>query len=191
MTLADILIAELEREAAPTRKALERVPDDKLTWRPHEKSMTLGQLAQHIATIPGGIAQMSLADTFDMSNFSKPPELESAAALVPTWEKNVAKAKDILSELDDETMRKNWSLTKGGQTVIAVPRIGLFRTDSPEPPLPPSRTANGLPAAPEHSGSVDLRTECGRESVRLGRQTGGQRGATRGLRLRRGRKEYR
>ena len=73
MPIADMLISELEREAKTTRRVLERVPDDKLTWKPHVKSMTLGRLALHVATIPGSISGMARLDSYDVENFSEPP----------------------------------------------------------------------------------------------------------------------
>ena len=79
MALADSLIMELEQEAKTTRRVLDRVPGDKLTWKPHDKSMTLGSLAQHVATIPGHIAEIGASDTVAVESFSKPPEPESAA----------------------------------------------------------------------------------------------------------------
>jgi len=82
MPLADMFIRELELEAKTTRRVLERVPDDKLTWKPHTKSMTLRQLAQHVATIPGGVSAMARLDGYDVEKFSEPPQLETTAAIV-------------------------------------------------------------------------------------------------------------
>jgi uncharacterized damage-inducible protein DinB len=128
MSLGSTLIAELEREARTTRILLERVPDEKLGWKPHEKSMTLGQLAQHVATIPGGIATIGSLDSYDITNFTKPPEPESSAELVATLDENVAKAKSILGGMDDAALMQSWSLTKAGEPVMILPRVGLFRT---------------------------------------------------------------
>jgi uncharacterized damage-inducible protein DinB len=72
MTMIEALIQELEREAQTTRRVLERVPDDKFGWKPHEKSMTLGQLAMHIATTPGTVAEIAQHDSFPIPQFTQP-----------------------------------------------------------------------------------------------------------------------
>jgi uncharacterized damage-inducible protein DinB len=127
MPIANALIMELEQEAKTTRALLARVPDDKLTWKPHDKSMTLGELALHIATAPGGTAQAGALDGFDYGNFSKPPEPESAAAIVAAFDEGIARAKAILGGLDDAAMAGTWSLVRDGQPVMSVPRAGFFR----------------------------------------------------------------
>jgi uncharacterized damage-inducible protein DinB len=128
MTIADTLIMELEREAKTTRRVLERVPNDKLTWKPHVKSMSLAQLAQHVATIPGGMAGIAKFDGYDVEKFSAAPEPASAAAIVATFDENVAQAKDALRATDDAAMMKDWSFRMGGQPIMTIPRIGLYRT---------------------------------------------------------------
>ncbi len=128
MTLADILTGELEREAQTTRRVLERVPTDKLTWKPHVKSMSLGQLAQHVATIPGGISGMARLDSFDVEKFAAPPQLESTAAIVAAFEENIAQAKTNLAATDDAAMMANWSFNMGGKPIMTLPRIGVYRS---------------------------------------------------------------
>jgi len=128
MSLADTLIMELDQEAKATRAILARVPDDKLAWKPHVKSMSLGYLAQHIATMPGGAAQMGSLDTVDFATFSPPPEPESAAAIVATFEAGVAQAKAILAGMDEATLLKNWSVTRDGRCIMSLPRIGFYRS---------------------------------------------------------------
>ena len=128
MTLADILTGELEREAQTTRRVLERVPTDKLAWKPHVKSMSLGQLAQHVATISGGISAMAKFDSFDVEKFAAPPQLESTAAIVAAFDASVAQAKADLAATDDIAMMKTWSFNRGGQPIMTVPRIGVYRS---------------------------------------------------------------
>jgi uncharacterized damage-inducible protein DinB len=128
MTIADTLIAELEREAQITRRVLERVPTDKLAWKPHAKSMSLGRLAQHVATIPGFISGIARFDSFDIEKFSQPPELESTAAILAAFDENIAEAKTNLGATDDAAMMKNWSFNMGGKPVMPLPRIGVYRT---------------------------------------------------------------
>lgn len=123
------LIAELEQEAQTTRRQLERVPDEHLEWRPHPKAMTLGQLALHVATIPGALAGLSALDGFDAAGMDfTPASPASSADLVPALEESVAGATAFLGGLDDEGCAAPWSLTNGGTAVFTVPRIGLVRS---------------------------------------------------------------
>src|SRR5947209_7366329 len=97
---AHALIRELEKEAPATRRLIERVPDDRLSWRPHPKSMSIAQLANHIAVIPGGIARMSQLDGMDVSTRNlEPAPGESRAALLATLEESLATARDVLARL--------------------------------------------------------------------------------------------
>jgi uncharacterized damage-inducible protein DinB len=128
MPLADMFIKELELEAKTTRRVLERIPDDKLAWKPHVKSMTLRQLAQHVATIPGGISAMARHDGYDVEKFSEPPPLETTAAIVAAFDESVAQAKADLAATDDAAMMKGWSCRMGGNPIMTIPRIGVFRT---------------------------------------------------------------
>jgi uncharacterized damage-inducible protein DinB len=128
MSLADTLIMELEQEAQTTRRVLARVPDDKLTWKPHPKSMCLGELAQHVATIPGSISGMASLDGYDVENFTAQPQPESAVALVATLDRNVAQAKAALSATVDADMMTSWSFRMGGRPLMTLPRIGVYRT---------------------------------------------------------------
>ena len=128
MPIADMLISELEREAKTTRRVLERVPDAKLTWKPHVKSMTLGRLAQHVATIPGNMSGMARLDSYDVEKFSEPPALESTAAILAAFEESVAQAKTDLAATDDAAMMKDWSFNMGGKPIMTVPRIGVYRS---------------------------------------------------------------
>ncbi len=123
------LIAELEQEAQTTRRQLERVPHELLEWRPHPKAMTLGQLALHVATIPGALAGLSALDGFDAAGMDfTPVSPASSAELVPALEESVAGAKAFLGSLDDDRAAAPWALTNGGTAVFTVPRIGLVRS---------------------------------------------------------------
>ena len=128
MPLADMFIRELEMEAKTTRRVLERVPDDKLTWKPHPKSMSLRQLAQHVATIPGNVSGMAKFDGYDVEKFSEPPALESTAAILAAFEESVAQAKPNLAATDDAAMMKDWSFKMNGNPIMTIPRIGVYRT---------------------------------------------------------------
>ena len=128
MSIAQSLIPELEQEAATTRRVLERVPADKLDWRPHPKSMSLGQLSLHVATTPGQVAEMAALDEMPMPEFGAQPAAESAQQLIPALDEAVAKAKTILGGLDDNRVMADWKVVKDGQVMMAMPRIAVLRT---------------------------------------------------------------
>jgi len=127
MRLVDAVIAELDQEADATRRVLERTPDDKLSWRPHPKSMSLGQLALHIATTPGGVAAIAAMDSVEAPDFAR-PEPGSKAEVLDALEQSLRSARAFLHNLDDERAGAPWSLTRAGKPVFTVPRIGLVRT---------------------------------------------------------------
>src|SRR4030095_9867558 len=107
MTIIESLLQELEQEAQTTRRVLERVPGDRLAWKPHDKSMSLGQLALHIATTPGGIAEISQISPFPVPTCEH-PSATSAAELLPALEESLEKARTILRTLDDADLAKLW-----------------------------------------------------------------------------------
>ena len=101
------MLNEFREEAAITKRILERVPEAKLTWKPHEKSMALGQLAWHVATIPGGIARIAQQDSFDALNASfVPPQPKSKQEIMTAYEQSVQGAEQFLSGLTDESARQ-------------------------------------------------------------------------------------
>ena len=127
MSAIDLLIQELEQETQTTRRVLERVPGDRLTWKPHDRSMSLGQLALHIATVPGAIAEISRISPFPIPEFLQ-PSASSAAELVPALEQSVTKAKTIPREMNDADLSKIWRVVDGEREVMAIPIGALFRT---------------------------------------------------------------
>jgi uncharacterized damage-inducible protein DinB len=123
------LLNEFREEVAITRRLLERVPTDKLAWKPHVKSMTLGQLAWHVATIPGGIARIAQQDSFDvLSGSFVPPQPASLQEIVAAYEQAVPGAEKFLAELTDEHAQANWRLMKGDRELFHQPRINVVRT---------------------------------------------------------------
>src|SRR3954454_17070136 len=100
ITVNDI-VQELEQEAQATRRVLERLPGDKLAWKPHPKSMSLGQLAMHVANLPGAIAEVSTAPSFDVSTPVPRPEADSTAQVLETFEASMGRARMILAAMDD------------------------------------------------------------------------------------------
>ena len=127
MKIIDGLLAELEQEATTTRRVLERIPQAHLTWKPHPKSMSLGQLALHVATVPGNVAEIAAVDTVPTPPAFIQPEAASSAELVPALTESVAKAKRALGGFDDAKMGAMWRLQNGGQDVMAMPRVAFVR----------------------------------------------------------------
>jgi uncharacterized damage-inducible protein DinB len=125
MPIAQELLSEFEIQAPFTRKFLERVPESKLTWKPHEKSMTLGQLAYHLASVPAGIARFvetnpaAAPEKFDF------PQPASVAEILKTHDEGVAIVHSALSKFDDSAMKETWRMTAGNRDVLATPR-GIF-----------------------------------------------------------------
>ena len=127
MTMTDSLIEELKQEAGATRRVLERVPEDELSWTPHPKSMSLGQLALHVAQTPGGVAELLSDPTGEVPNFSTRPQAASRAELLATLDESVAKATAKLSSWGDQGLATEWRLVRGAETLMALPRGGMVR----------------------------------------------------------------
>jgi len=127
MAIIEGLLAELEQEAATTRRVLERIPQEHLTWKPHPKSMSLGQLALHVATVPGNVAEIAAVDTVPTPPAFTQPEAATAAELVPALAESVEKAKRALGGFDDAKMSTMWRLQNGGRDVLAMPRVAFVR----------------------------------------------------------------
>jgi uncharacterized damage-inducible protein DinB len=127
MNLIDGLLAELEQEAQTTRRVLERIPQAHLSWKPHPKSMSLGQLALHVATVPGNVAELAAIDTVPEPPKFVQPEAVMASELVPALAESVARAKRALGGFDDARMGAMWRLQSGGRDIIAMPRAAFVR----------------------------------------------------------------
>jgi uncharacterized damage-inducible protein DinB len=122
-----MLLKELEQEAKTTRRVLERVPNDKLGFKPHEKSWTLGQLALHVARLPGGIADLSASSPAQAPGFNQ-PSAKDAAELIPVFEASLARARQVLGGATDDELKADWVLMNGDQEIWRVPRVGLLRS---------------------------------------------------------------
>jgi uncharacterized damage-inducible protein DinB len=129
MSLSEPIAAELQREAATTRRMLERVPEGKLAWRPHEKSMTLGRLAGHIAELPSLVASVVTRDEVDFAegNF-QPFTASNSAELLERFDKNIAAAVEALKGQPDEHLLKTWRLRNGEQVFFELPRVAVLRS---------------------------------------------------------------
>ena len=127
MKISDVLIAELEQEAHATRRVLQRVPQAKLSWKPHARSMSLGQLALHVATIPGNVAALVTNDTVPEPPAFIQPEATTSAELVPALEASLAQARSIVAGFDDARMNATWRLLYDGTELMALPRAAMLR----------------------------------------------------------------
>jgi uncharacterized damage-inducible protein DinB len=132
MAIAESILPEFDHETATTRTLLERVPADKADWKPHVKSMSLGQLAMHIANLPRWAAIALERTQFDTNPpdgtrpLSAPPE--SAQGVLETYDENVAAARALLARTTDGEFMVQWTLKNGGKTMFSMPRIAVFRS---------------------------------------------------------------
>lgn len=126
--LADAYQQELQREGAATRRLLERVPNDRLAWRPHPKSMTVGRLALHTAEIPGWVNTILANDVFDFGTMEYVPrEPESTEEILSTFDQKLAAALAALAEASDEHVRGHWRVQRNGEVMFDLPRFAHFR----------------------------------------------------------------
>jgi uncharacterized damage-inducible protein DinB len=123
------MMSEIQQEGVITKRVLERVPGDKLSWRPHPKSMSLGQLALHIATIPGNLSKLAQLEGFDASaaNFD-PPAPNNANEILTALDTSLKAAEEYLGGVSESAVMGNWCLTSKGKEVFIIPRVGLLRT---------------------------------------------------------------
>ena len=131
MPISQMLLPEFDHEMANTRKTLDRVPDDKLDWKPHEKSFSLGGLATHLANIPSWTAHTFDRDELDIAPPGEPPfrlkEVKSHDELLDAFDKNVASARAALEAASDENWQGKWSLLHGGNPIFTLPRTAVMR----------------------------------------------------------------
>jgi uncharacterized damage-inducible protein DinB len=126
LTIQDLL-QELEQEAHATRRVLERIPDDQLDWKPHEKSMTFGELAMHVANLPGAIAEISTRD-FDVKTVIPRPSATSSAQLFVVLEDSLKRAKRLLGAMADADLASPWRMVNGDREVLSMRRGELLRS---------------------------------------------------------------
>ncbi len=131
MTIGQAMLPEFDQEMANTRKTLERVPEDKFGWKPHEKSGTVGWLVSHIATMPGWAVMTLNTEQFDYAPPGgatyEPPKIENRKELLATFDKGVAETRAAIASASDADMLKNWTLLAGGKTIFTLPRVGCIR----------------------------------------------------------------
>lgn len=128
MPIINALLPELESEAKTTIRVLERVPGDRLSWKPHPKSSSLGKLAWHIASIPANVQRFLRAGTFDVSQ-GRPADIpEDTAAIVEEFRRNSDETRAFLSTVDDDFLREPFTMTRGEQTILSITKVAVVRT---------------------------------------------------------------
>ncbi|HXL22950.1 MAG TPA: DinB family protein [Candidatus Dormibacteraeota bacterium] len=131
MTIGQSMLPEFDQEMQNTRKTLERVPDDKWGWKPHEKSGTVGWLTGHIATLPGWLAMTIQTKELDYAPVDgpkyTPPKIENRKDALAEFDKSAAEARTALANASDKDMMEGWTLLAGGKEIFTMPRIACIR----------------------------------------------------------------
>jgi uncharacterized damage-inducible protein DinB len=131
MSYADMILPEFDQEMANTRKALERIPDDKLDWQPHPKSHTIGWNANHLADLPNWLVLTLTTPSLDIAPVGGAayalPKLTTRQEIVDLFDRNVAAARKALSEVKDEDVAAPWTLAHAGTTIFTLPRAAVVR----------------------------------------------------------------
>ena len=131
MTIGQSMLMEFEQEMQGTRKVLERCPDEKWNWKPHEKSGTLGWLAGHVATMVSWLPTTLNTEELDYAPVGgpswQPPKIDNRKALLAEFDKNVKESRAALAGVSDAEMMKNWKLLAGGQEIFTMPRAACIR----------------------------------------------------------------
>jgi uncharacterized damage-inducible protein DinB len=127
MSMTSALLQEFDNEAGTTRRVLERVPQDKLAWKPHPKSMSLGVLALHVAASPGVICGWACEDVTEFKGEASPTPT-STGEILAAHDASVKSSKEILSRLGDEGLKGTWTGQAGGNTLMTMPKAALVRS---------------------------------------------------------------
>jgi uncharacterized damage-inducible protein DinB len=133
MSIGQSMLAEFDHEMATTRRALERLPEDKLEWKPDPRSMTLGRLAGHVAEMPSWGAVTMNTPSLDLQGEDGKPKFTALVAtsreqLLAAFDKNVADSRSALASAGDEAMMTEWKLIMGGHVIMAMPRMAIIRS---------------------------------------------------------------
>ncbi len=131
MTIGQSMLPEFDQEMQSTRKTLERVPDDKWNWKPHEKSGTVGWLASHVATMVGWLPMTINTEELDYAPVGgpsfEPPKISNRKELLAVFDKESGAARAALAKVNDAEMLKNWKLLAGGKEILSMPRVACIR----------------------------------------------------------------
>ena len=126
---AQVLLGEFDAEVPATRRVLERLPADRFDWQPHPRSLSVGQLAQHVATIPGNVVRLAQMDGLDVATAPGTyPAAETRDTLLASFEDSVASLRALLARLDDPAATATWRLTFSGREIVTWSRLTLIRT---------------------------------------------------------------
>ncbi len=131
MTIGQMMLGEFDQEMQNTRKTLERCPDEKWNWKPHEKSGTIGWYAGHLAMIPSWTAMTINTEQLDVAPVDgpayQPPKIENRLQALEQFDKNVSEARTALGGVSDQEMMKAWTLLSGGKPIFSMPRVACLR----------------------------------------------------------------
>jgi uncharacterized damage-inducible protein DinB len=127
MSVTQSLLAEFEAQAPITRKFLERLPEDRLTWKPHEKSMSAGQLGLHIALVPGGVVKFVQQNPAPAPEFKDFPQPASVAQILRTFEESIATVRTVLTQFGDTGLQETWRMVQGDRVLLSIPRAQFLR----------------------------------------------------------------
>lgn len=132
MPIRDILLPEFDQEMAGARRTLERVPEDKFAWKPHEKSGSLGWLAAHVAEIPHWTVEVLTKDSLDLApggkQYEPAPPPQSRAELLEKFDRGVQAARAALASVEDDAWPQNWTLLSNGQPIFTMNRLAVYRS---------------------------------------------------------------
>jgi uncharacterized damage-inducible protein DinB len=132
MRISETLLPEFDHEMANTRKTLERIPDEKFTWKPHDKSMAMGRLGAHLANLPTWAVLTLQEDSFDVAPLGGPaptsPEVHTTGEILELFDKNLAAAREAVANASNEALGETWTLLAGGETVLSLPKIAVLRS---------------------------------------------------------------
>jgi len=128
MALKEVLLTEYDHEMGTTRRLLEQVPDDKLAWKPHERSMALAELATHLGTIPQWAGVILNESSFDLAGAPAKQEAKaSRAEILALFDAATKQTRASMDKSDAEYLAP-WVLRRGGQEMFSMPRIAAFRS---------------------------------------------------------------
>jgi uncharacterized damage-inducible protein DinB len=130
MELSGMLLAEFDEENDKTRKVLARLPDDRMDWQPHDKSMSMGRLATHLARLPGKCGQLITENSLDIAPDRQPPVLPAArtrAEVLDLFTAGILQNRPLVAALDDAALAAPWTLMRDGCAIYLTPRIVALR----------------------------------------------------------------
>ena len=128
MSISEVLLPEFDEEMKNTRKMLERLPEDKFDYKPHEKSMALGRLASHVAELPSWAAHTLQSEVLEIQAGQQPYLAKSRQQLLENFDKNVAEGRKLIAGATDADFAVIWTFKYGGQTIFALPRAAVIRS---------------------------------------------------------------